>query len=73
MLVGLDSREVVPQRVEGQRLLAVVPEGTAESAPALGEPEALERGVQVRSTPGCGATRIGYDGRAVRVLTEYHS
>ena len=31
-------------------------------ASALGELETLERGVQVRSTARCGATRIGYDG-----------
>jgi hypothetical protein len=39
-----------------------MPQGSGEGTFALGEIEALEGGVQVRSTSRCGATRIGYDG-----------
>ena len=53
-----------------------MPQGPGEGTFALGELEALEGGVQVRSTSRCGATRIGYDGPgtvlAVRVRSGDH-
>ena len=50
-----------------------VPEGPGESSPAHREVVTLGRGVQVRSPAGCGALRIGYDGRlAVRVRAGGH-
>ena len=39
-----------------------MPQGLGEGTFALGELEALEGGVQVRSTSRCGAPRIRYDG-----------
>jgi hypothetical protein len=44
-----------------------MPQGPGEGTFALGELEALEGGVQVRSTSRCGATRIGYDGRLTTI------
>ena len=69
--------ELRPQLVEAQRLSTLVLQGSGEGTSALGELKTRDRGVQVRPSTGCGATRIGYDGRhcvrAGRVLSECHA
>ena len=53
-------RDVDPQGGQIERPLD--PKGQTERSTTLGEVETLDRGVQVRSTTGCCAGWIGYDG-----------
>ena len=76
-LLGHCHCEVLPQTGQAQRAArssGIMPQGPGEGSLALGEFEALEGGVQVRSTSRRGATRIRYDGprRAVRVRSCDH-
>ena len=59
--------DVLPERLRAQP--GRDPEGPRKGMFAFGECEAVGRGMQVRPTAGGGATRIGYDGRAVRILS----
>jgi hypothetical protein len=73
-LAARGLREVLPQRHQAQRAApgAVVPQCPGKGASSLSELETFNRGVQMRSTSRCGATWIGYDGRAVRVRSCDH-
>ncbi len=61
------------QPVESEWLSALVTQGPAESTSALGELKTRDRGVQMRPSTPSEASRIGYDGRAVRIRSENHS
>src|SRR4051794_37179072 len=72
-LLGQCRCEVLPQTCQAQRASAtlppgIMPQGPGEGSFALGEFEALEGGVQVRSPSRCGATWIGQHGPG-RVLS----
>jgi hypothetical protein len=59
-------RQVLPETSQAQRPTpdsGIMPQGSGKGTSTLGELETLDRGVQVRPSPGCGAVRIGYDDR----------